>query len=196
MHEDVQAADDMLGDLSHLLRVYLSGHDEQEIRLRQEMELLDTYVRIQKRRFEGRLSALFDVPPELLDAAVPSLLLQPLVENSILHGIAPRSSQGYVRVSARRNGSDLHLEVTDNGLGLPETYEEGIGLLNTRARLRQLHGDRQCFAVNEGENGGVTVSISIPLHLLPLAAPNDNTNHDRRRRTAGSKADPVVAQIG
>jgi LytS/YehU family sensor histidine kinase len=94
MHEDVQAADDMLGDLSSLLRVYLTSNDEQEVRLRQEIQLLDTYIRIQTRRFEGRLSSQLDVPAELLDAAIPSLLLQPLVENSILHGIAQRPSQG------------------------------------------------------------------------------------------------------
>jgi len=169
MHEDVQAADDMLGDLSHLLRVYLTSNEEQEIPLRQELELLDTYVRIQKRRFHDRLSPLYDVPRELLDAVVPSLILQPLVENSILHGIAPRSSPGYVRVSVRRDGFTLNLEIADNGQGLPTNYSEGIGLSNTRSRLQQLYENRQSFKVAGGEAGGVRVNISIPLRFLPAA---------------------------
>jgi two-component system, LytTR family, sensor kinase len=194
MHEDVEAADDMLADLSHLLRVYLAGNDQQETPLRQEMELLDTYIRIQKRRFEGRLSVVFDIPTELLDAAVPSLLLQPLVENSILHGIAPRSAPGYVRVTAHRQGSALQLEISDNGLGLPGHHVEGIGLSNTRSRLRQLYENRQTFSIFNSETGGVTVSISLPLRMIP-ASSDDHTNPDHRRRTARPAADSVVAQI-
>jgi two-component system LytT family sensor kinase len=194
MHDDVHAADDMLGDLSHLLRAYLSGNDEQEVRLRYELQLLDTYVRIQKRRFEDRLSLSLDVPADLLDVAVPSLLLQPLVENSILHGIAPRSSPGYVRVTVRRDGSALCLEITDNGMGLRKNFSEGIGLSNTRSRLRQLYQDRQSFEVTNGENGGVAVRISVPLQFLHTVASDDDTNLDRGRRTPGPPAGSVVAQ--
>ena len=194
MHEDVQAADDMVGDLSHLLRVYLSANDEQEVRLRQEIHLLDTYIRIQKRRFEGRLSSLLDVPVELLDAAVPSLLLQPIVENSIVHGIAPCPSAGYVKVSVSRNGSMLNLQVVDNGLGLQNNHSEGIGLSNTRSRLRQLYDDRHSFEISNREGCGVAVRISLPLRFFPAMAPDDHTNHDRGRRTASPTADRIVAQ--
>ena len=199
MHEDVDAADDMLGDLSHLLRVYLTENDAQEIALRQEIGLLETYIRIQKRRFEDRLTSFVDVPEELLDAAVPALLLQPLVENSIIHGIAPRSLPGQIRVTARRKDGTLNLEVADDGLGLPEHYTERIGLSNSRARLRQLFADSYSFEMMSGRQGGVVVTIGIPLRFLPPGTnrdPNDNTNRDRGRRTAGAKADSVVTEGG
>jgi two-component system LytT family sensor kinase len=197
MHEDVHAADDMLGDLSQLLRACLArngkGEEEQEIRLRDEIQLLETYIRIQRRRFEDRLSSVIDIPPELLDTAVPSLLLQPLVENSILHGIAPRPIPGCVRVSARKDGSTLHLEVTDDGAGLAKDYVEGIGLSNTRSRLYRLYDGRQSFELTGGPKDGATVKISIPLKFFPAVAPNDHTNRDRGRRTAGTPADRVLA---
>jgi len=197
MHEDVGAADDMLGDLSHLLRGYLSRSNEQEIPLCREIELLETYTRIQKRRFEDRLSWRLDVPEGLMDAAIPALLLQPLVENSIVHGIAPRSQPGQVSVSARRNGSALNLEVIDDGLGLPEGYVEGIGLSNTRSRLRQLYGEQHLFELTRGGNGGVVIKIGIPLRFLPPQSEfdlDDDTNRGRGRRTAGPTADSVVAE--
>jgi LytS/YehU family sensor histidine kinase len=184
----------MLGDLGNLLRVYLSSNGEQEVRLSEEIQLLDTYIRIQKRRFEGRLFYQFDVPSDILDAAIPSFLLQPLVENSILHGIAPRSSQGCVRVSVRRTESVLSLEIADNGLGLRENHTEGIGLSNTRSRLRQLYEDRQFFQVTNGDGGGVVVNIQIPLRLIPARVPDDNTHNNSRRRTAGPPAARFVTQ--
>ena len=197
MHEDVDAADDMLGDLSHLLRAYLSENDAQEIPLRQEIGLLETYIRIQKRRFEDRLTSVLDVPEDLLDVAVPALLLQPLVENSIIHGIAPRPLPGKVCVTARRSGSVLNLVVADDGLGLPKHYTERIGLSNTRSRLRQLFENRYSFELACGNNGGVAVNISIPLRFLRTEtklSSDDNNNDSRRRRTAGTPADSVVAE--
>jgi signal transduction histidine kinase len=195
MHEDVDSADDMLGDLSLLLRVYLNCSDEQEVPLRRETALLETYVRIQQRRFDGRLSWLRDIPRELLDAAIPALLLQPLVENSILHGIAPRCAPGSVRFSARRNGSTLQLEVADDGLGLARDYSEGVGLSNTQSRLRQLYEDRHSFVISGGSNGGVIVSIAIPLRFLPPQTDSnldDHTHSDRGRRSLGAPADTLA----
>jgi LytS/YehU family sensor histidine kinase len=194
MHEDVQAADDMLADLSHLLRVYLISNGKQEVRLSEEIDVLDTYIRIQKRRFEGRLLSVLDIPAELFNAGVPPLLLQPLVENSILHGIATRSWEGYVMVRAWQTGSALNLEVVDNGLGLPENHAEGIGMSNTRSRLRQLYEDRQYFHIKNGDNGGVVVSIQIPLQFIPARVPDDDTNSDSGRRTARATADRFVTQ--
>jgi two-component system LytT family sensor kinase len=204
MHDDVDAADDMLADLSLLLRVYLSCHDQQEVPLQRELALLETYVGIQKRRFEDRLLWISDVPPDLLHAAIPALLLQPLVENSIVHGIAPRSSPGQVRFSARKNGSRLDLEIADNGLGLAANYTESIGLSNTRARLRQLYEDRCSFEMTAGNNGGVVVTISIPLRFLPAQSEtdlhnpdphdNDHTHLNRRRRTPGTAPDSVASE--
>lgn len=197
MHEDVKAADDMLGDLSHLLRVYLSGNDEQEITLGQETELLRTYIGIQKRRFEDRLSAVFDIPPNLLQAAVPTLLLQPLVENAILHGISPHPCPGTVRICGRENGKKLVLEISDDGGGLPPEYRAGIGLSNTRSRLRQLYGDQQSFELRSISSTGVTVRITLPLRFIPNAMGDnfdEDSNSDRGRRSAGPAADLVTAK--
>jgi len=198
MHEDVQAADDMLADLSHLLRVYLSDNDQQEITLGQESELLQTYVSIQKRRFEDRLSAVFDIPPDLSRAAVPTLLLQSLVENAILHGIAPRPRPGRVRISGREDGSKLVLEVSDDGGGLPPKYSEGIGLSNTRSRLRQLYADRQSFELRNIPNAGVTVRITLPLRFISNAMGNsldEDSNSDSGRRSVGAAADLVADKV-
>jgi two-component system LytT family sensor kinase len=166
MHEDVDAADDMLGDLSLLLRACLKSQDEQEVPLRREIAIVETYVSIQQRRFEDRLRWFCDVPPELLDAAIPTLLLQPLVENSILHGIAPRSTPGKIELRVRRNGSMMDLELVDDGIGLALDHKEGIGLLNTRARLKQLYEDRHSFEMAGRKDGGVVVKIAIPLRLF------------------------------
>jgi two-component system, LytTR family, sensor kinase len=197
MHEDADAADDMLGDLSMLLRVYLSCNDEQEVPLRRELELLETYVRIQRRRFEDRLSWLRDVPHELLDAAIPALLLQPLVENSILHGIAPRSAPGRMILSARRKGSTLEIELADDGLGLAEDYKERIGLSNTRSRLRQLYEDRCSFEITGAKSGGTLVKVAIPMRFLPDLTEGDldeDTHGNRGRRSAGPPADSVTVK--
>jgi two-component system, LytTR family, sensor kinase len=201
MHEDVEAADDMLGDLSLLLRVYLHCNDEQEVPLRREVALLETYVRIQQRRFDDRLSWLRDVPRELLDAAIPALLLQPLVENSILHGIAPRCAPGHIRLSARRNGPSLELEVADDGVGMAQDHRERVGLSNTRSRLRQLYEDSYAFEINGGKNGGVVVKIAIPLRFLPPQSEadlvidrDDHTHRDRGRRSVGPPPDSVAAE--
>jgi len=202
MHEDVDAADDMLGDLSLLLRAYLTESDAQEIELRQEIGLLETYIRIQKRRFEDRLTAVLDVPEELLDAAVPALLLQPLVENSIIHGIAPRALPGKVRVTARRDGKMLRLEVADDGIGLPDHHAERIGLSNTRSRLRQLFADRCTFEMTNANGGGVVVKIGIPLRFLraEIKPGRDNfgrdndTNSGGGRRTVSTPSDSVVTE--
>jgi two-component system, LytTR family, sensor kinase len=197
MHEDVDAADDMLADLSLLLRVYLSCNDEQEVPLRREIALLETYVRIQKRRFDDRLLWFRDVPRELLDAAIPALLLQPLVENSILHGIAPRCAPGQMRLSARRNGSKLDLEVADDGLGLAKDHKESIGLSNTRSRLRQLYENSYSFEITGGRPGGVVVKIAIPLRFLPAQSEpdlDDHTHPDCGRRAAGATPDSLAAE--
>lgn len=195
IHEDVEAADDMLADLGHLLRAYLTDTDEQEITLGREIELLSTYVRIQQRRFEDRLSSTTDVDGDLLDAFVPSFVLQPLVENAILHGIAPRPGPGRVQVAAHRQGSNLLLEVTDDGVGLAPAYKEGVGLSNTRSRLLQLYGSGQAFHVQNNPGAGVVVRIVLPLRFAVSPsgiAKNEDSNRDRRRRTAGTPEDFVA----
>jgi hypothetical protein len=171
MHEDVQAADDMLNDLGQLLRAHLSGGRRQETPLRDELALVQAYVNVQRRRFADRLSFSTLVDEEVLDAEIPALLLQPLVENAILHGIAPRAAGGSVRVLGRRRGEELALEVCDDGQGMAPGCKEGVGLSSTRTRLRQRYGSRQTFDVRSA-GAGVTVTIVLPLRIASAPDPS------------------------
>ena len=166
MHKDVEAADKMITRLSDLLRATLAGAETQEVPLRQELNLLQLYLAIEKIRFGSRLTVKMDVAPETLDAQVPNLILQPLVENAIRHGIEPRARQGLIELQARRQQSNLALIVSDDGAGLGDNgpIKEGIGLSNTRARLRELYGDAHGFELVRGQHGGVRAEITIPFH--------------------------------
>ena len=164
IHEDSEAADRMVTRLADLLRLtlYESRH---EVPLARELEFVSAYVDIQQIRFQNRLSVSFEVRGPLLGAQVPSLVLQPLVENAIRHGIAPRARAGNVWVRAQRDGDRLILEVEDDGVGLPpggDVMVRGIGLANTRARLQQLYDVNYELLIRRRENGGTHVRISIP----------------------------------
>jgi LytS/YehU family sensor histidine kinase len=149
MHRDVNAADRMLMRLSDLLRLSLERIGVAEVPLKDEVEFVQKYAEIECTRFQDRLSVTFDVPPETLDALVPNLILQPIVENAIRHGIAPRSGPGHVHVIACRDDDRLSMEVHDDGVGSPEdtfvAMQKGIGVSNTRARLVHQHGSRHRF---------------------------------------------------
>jgi len=195
IHENVEAADDMLADLADLLRAYLVGSDEQEITLGREVELLSTYVRIQQRRFEDRLLWSAETLNELQEALVPSLLLQPIVENSILHGIAPRSGPGRVSLLASKEGGNLRLEVRDDGIGLDGNSQEGVGLSNTRARLKQLYGNNHSIRVSGAPGQGVSVQIVLPLRFGDAGSRgerNEYSDAHRGRRAASAKADYIA----
>jgi signal transduction histidine kinase len=196
MHEDVRAADDMVSDLSHLLRVYLSGDDRQETTVREEVDLVSAYVNIQRRRFADRLTFSLEVEDGLRDALVPSLLLQPIVENAILHGLAPSSRAGRVDVRVSRRDGALVVVVADDGLGMAKGHVEGVGLGNTRARLRQLYGDEQSFAIASQPGAGVTVTITLPLRLAAArgAQRDESADRDRGRRAARPATDRVPAR--
>jgi two-component system LytT family sensor kinase len=164
VHEEPETADRMISRLSQLLRETLRSGDQPFVSLARELELLDSYIDIQRTRFGDRLQVTIDSHADALTAAVPSLLLQPLVENSIRHGLA-RTGTGRIEVRARRNGSRLLLEVQDDGKGLtPAPEREGIGLGNTRARLETLFGSAFTFEVTNVPSGGTLVSMAIP-HL-------------------------------
>ena len=198
MHEDVQAADDMIADLSYMLRAYLKDTNEQEIPLRQELDLLETYLRIQKRRFEDQLNYVLDVPPTLYNAAVPTLLLQPFVENAILHGIAPRCSPGTVTVTARQLGAHLVLSVCDDGVGFTTGKAAGIGLSNSRSRLKQLYSNDHSVEVVSAPGQGTQVTIKLPFQfILPNAGSvaHEDSHVDSGRRTSGQTTSTVITPV-
>ena len=169
MHRDVEAADRMIARLSELLRRTLEGHDAQEVRLAEELDFLGGYLEIERARFGERLTVRLDVAPDVLDAQVPSLILQPLVENAIRHGIEPNPGAGRVEIGVRRDGDTLIVTIEDNGRGLPEKVDERVGLANTRARLRHLYGDRHEFELSDAPGGGLRVRMAIPLRVAPRA---------------------------
>lgn len=164
MHKDVHAAEQMLVRLSDMLRSTLENEGEPEVTLKQELEFLDNYLTIQQIRFGDRLKVEVNVDPGVLDAKVPNLLLQPIVENAVVHGIAPYTAQGRVEISAERRGPKLLLQVRDNGPGLADGEEliEGIGLRNTRERLQRMYGEFQRLEVENAPAGGLLVSIELP----------------------------------
>lgn len=182
VYVDPRAADEMLGDLSDLLRRSLDSMDE-EIPLAEELDFIGGYIGIEQKRFGERLRVERNVPDELMNALVPSLILQPLVENAIRHGIEPRRGPGLVSIEARRENEQLHLTVRDDGRGLPGgdpgiPERHGIGLSNTRARLQGLYGQDQSFALGRVEPHGCRVDIRIPLRFEPEpvpTAPNEPT---------------------
>lgn len=169
IHENPDAADRMIVLLSQLLRRSLDRGDVQEVPLHEELEFLRGYLEIEQMRFPDRLSVAFDVDPKTHDLLVPHLILQPLVENALRHGILPREEAGRIDISARLlPGDRLQLTVRDNGNGLPPVpvgaKNSGIGLQNIRSRLTQLYGPAQSFQITNASAGGVEALICIPCH--------------------------------
>ncbi len=166
MRDDVQAANRMLLRLSELLRVALKSESKQEIPLQQELEFLGGYLEIEQTRFQDRLTVDFDIEKETLDAYVPNLILQPIVENAIRHGIAPRAEAGLIQVQARCENGFVELSVKDNGAGINESEvsTDGIGLKNTQKRLEKLYGERYEFEISSPSTGGLQVKLKIPFH--------------------------------
>lgn len=167
VHHDSNAADDMLTALSGLLRLTLDTSSEQQLPLRRELEIVEKYLAIERVRFGDRLKVRLDISPDVYNAQVPTLLLQPLVENAIHHGLEPKTGQGALTIRATRDGNTLKLEVSDNGAGLPQGLptKEGIGLTNTRARLQELYGQDATLELYGRD--GLTVDIHLPYRLAP-----------------------------
>jgi len=170
IHQDAARAERTLTQLSDLLRLALNGTGRQRVTLNEELAFLRQYVEIQRTLLQERLDVIWAVDDATLDARVPELLLQPLVENAIQHGIAPRASGGIVTIGADLHDEALVLSVIDNGVGLrtpSRPAEGGIGISNTRARLRHLYGGRHRFEIVERPSGGVAVTLSIPFSTRP-----------------------------
>jgi two-component system, LytTR family, sensor kinase len=167
MRRDVDAADRMLLQLSNLLRVTLARNVAHEIKLRQELEILERYLEIEQIRFQDRLTVRMQVDPAALDALTPQLFFQPLVENAIRHGVAERETGGVIEIRAERRDGMMRLEVRDNGPGLSVSREnliEGVGLSNTRSRLGYLYGSESRFDVRNADEGGLIVAAEFPFH--------------------------------
>jgi LytS/YehU family sensor histidine kinase len=171
---EMQPAVNMIAGLSELLRRALDSADEQEVPLREEVKFVELYLNIQSARFPDRLTVRMDVAPDALDALVPNLILQPLVENAVRHGISPSESPGMIVVSAYCAGRMLHVEVSDDGPGLESGWRmeesEGIGLANTVERLKRLYASDHRFELRNGEGRGVTASLVIPFREGRAAA--------------------------
>ena len=167
VHRDPHAADELIADLGGLLRASLENKDH-EVPLAREIELLDRYLAIEQTRLGGRLLIVRDLDPTASAALVPTFLLQPLAENAIRHGLEPRTTRGTLTIRAHREGDDLHLSVTDDGVGLAtpaaRTARQGIGLSNSTERLRALHHGRARLALISLPEGGVRVDIVLPFH--------------------------------
>lgn len=166
MHKDVDAADRMMARLSDLLRLTLENVGVQEVSLKQELEFLQGYLEIEQTRFKDRLTIHTDIDPQTLDARVPNLILQPLVENAIRHGIEPYKEPGTVEIMARREDGTLRVSIRDSGPGLSSAkrsqHREGIGIANTKARLKQLYGEDFGFELCESNSKGFIVKLTIP----------------------------------
>ena len=162
-----QAAVNMLVGLSDLLRHTLEHSARQEVELREELNFIKLYLSIQEMRFSDRLQIKFDIDPATTKALVPNLILQPLTENALRHGIARSAASGLVGVSSAVVDGHLRLTVYDDGAGLPDDWQlkgsAGIGLANTAARLQQLYDDNHQFDISNREGGGVEVVIVMPL---------------------------------
>jgi hypothetical protein len=165
IYKDPESAERMIGDLSDLLRMSFQNLEVQEITLKQELEFLRKYLEIEQMRFHDRLRVEMKIAPETLDAQVPNMILQPLVENAIKHGLAPRSEGGKIEIGAERSNGHLQITVSDDGIGVPfndvENLPEGVGLSNTRKRLRHLYGERHKFDLTT-EKSGLCVNLTIP----------------------------------
>lgn len=166
VQEDAKAAEEMIQSLSDLLRLTLNASDRQEITVREELHFLDRYLHIEQTRFGPRLRVAKQIEPAALDAIVPILILQPLVENAVKHGIESQLAPGVIGLTVEQVGDKLRLEVANSGRGLAAApnggVKEGVGLSNTRARLKELYGERGVLELRPGKAGGFSAEIRLP----------------------------------
>lgn len=166
VEEDVDTAREMIAALSDLLRHTLEGSSAQEVELGEELQMIDLYLAIERIRFQDRLHLVRNVAPETLAALVPSLLLQPLVENAMVHGVAERDEPSVVEISSRGEAGRLMIEVVnDEAPTAPRRKRgSGVGLINTRARLRRLHGELASLELSAAE-GKMRARVTLPLRF-------------------------------
>jgi LytS/YehU family sensor histidine kinase len=181
VHTDPDTADQMITRLGRLLRLSLDHAGHQVVPLRQEIDFLRMYVEIEQVRFQDRLEIVWDLAPDTLDAAVPTLLWHPVLENAIRHGVTPLAGRGRIVIASHRNGEELVLEIRDNGKGLPPggIPREGVGLRNIRERVNQLYGSRARFTLEPALGGGTIATLRLPYAGCDAAhTPVPLTRHD------------------
>lgn len=172
LKKDTDNAVQMLTRLSDFLRTTLDESDEQEIPLEHELAFTEQYLAIEQCRFQDRLEVAWEIDPESRSAYVPSLILQPLVENAIRYGIAPQEETGHLILRTQRHNGQLRIQVQDNGPGLPQGKpRNGIGLSNTRKRLEQLYGSAYQLLLDNRPEGGVGVTIDLPYRTTQSSSP-------------------------
>jgi LytS/YehU family sensor histidine kinase len=167
MYEDVRAADVMLTQLSDLLRLTLRASRTHEIPLAEELQITRIYLELMQKRFENKLHVNYAIDPALNDSLVPQLILQPLLENSLRHGMKPGSAAMDISIAARRENGSLILNISDTGVGLgavdsADVFGRGVGLSNIRDRLAQLYGSGQEFSIGNRAAGGAEVTLRVP----------------------------------
>jgi len=168
IHEDAYAAERMIAKLSDFLRLTIDHAGVPEVTLREEMDFLSRYLEIEKMRFEERLQVEFALDKATLDARVPNLILQPLVENALKHGLGRQTQAGVLRIESGRCDGILSMRVFDNGPGFDPVVKplrQGVGLTNTRERLERLYNGKHLFALANVSGGGFEVTIQIPFRL-------------------------------
>jgi signal transduction histidine kinase len=169
MRTNIDAADQMIDHLGDLLRMTLHSSSTQEVALKRELDVLQKYLEIEQTRFGHRLRVTMNIDPDTLDAQVPNLLLQPLVENAVRHGIAPHLRPGSIGIHAARDGSRLKIDIVDSGAGLPPerlmALNRGVGLDNTRSRLAHLYPSAHRFTFSNLDDG-FCVTVVIPFHVV------------------------------
>jgi len=177
VHTDPEAADRMISRLSDLLRLTFDRSGAAGVPFKEELEFLQKYLEIEQIRFQDRLTVKFEIDPDTLDTEVPRMILQPLVENAIKHGIGPRSGAGLIQISSKKQADKIWIEVRDNGVGLSKNarvrFTNGVGLSNTRARLECIYGADQRLDFAEGQ-GGLAVQMLIP-SLRPVRRGPDSS---------------------
>lgn len=169
LHEDVEAADRMITRLSDFLRITLQNSATSVVTLGEELVFLQAYLDIERVRFADRLTVELTIAPDVLDAQVPNLILQPLVENAVRHGISKQVARGCLQIDARRQDERLLIRIDDNGPGKPNGNGNskrgtngGVGLANTRARLKQFYGDFEFNMTARKDREGTTVILNVP----------------------------------
>jgi two-component system, LytTR family, sensor kinase len=152
----------MIARLSELLRHTTDAHATDEVPLHDELGFLGRYLEIMEIRFQGRLKIERHIEPDTVDALVPNLILQPILENALEHGVSRAKGEGRIDIASERRGDQLVLTVRDNGPGLREETRAGIGVANTRARLEQLYGDMGTLTLTSPPEGGTVAEITLP----------------------------------